>query len=493
MAYIPGMPSELQPLAQPTTTTTSTPTKPPATSKPKDRPTTPTAPPPGATTPKSDTPGDINVVQTAPTTTTTSAPAAPTTAAPYTPPTTRTPGGVATHNPYNPQNVPNAPYTPKGGGTTVTTSAPATPGTIPPNTGTITEAGGTTSATGGGTAVEGGSTTATTTTTTAAEETASSGSTSDFQKAMDEYKEKLKGLGYDADKIKVMLEKYRGEYDEYRKAYSDWAKKYGDPEYIKKQRAEAQQFASEEAQRVAAAAGQNASSQARAMGLSPAQAALMGSQQMGGLFSGQYGDALKREQGLQQQNFQNVMGALQGAQGATAGGAGLATAIGQEDFKKLTFDLQNILAQAGLDQNAINAYLQEKGIDAGVTSATGAQNAGLAGGLLSGLAGLLPFLFSDEDVKIDSSSPVNALESVIKSIGSHGYKYKKGVGEDPSKQHYGPMAQEIEETPLRDAVVDTPKGKMVDTRRLTMGNTSLIAELGKKVDDLYSYIKENRK
>lgn len=310
---------------------------------------------------------------------------------------------------------------------------------------------------------------------------------------MDEYKEKLKGLGYDADKIKVMLEKYRGEYDEYRKAYADWAKKYGDPEYIKKQRAEAQQYASEEAQRVAAAAGQNASSQARAMGLSPAQAALMGSQQMGGLFSGQYGDALKREQGLQQQNFQNVMGALQGAQGATAGGAGLATAIGQEDFKKLTFDLQNILAQAGLDQNAINAYLQEKGIDAGTTTATGAQNAGLAGGLLSGLAGLLPFLFSDEEVKIDSSSPVNALESVIKSIGSHGYKYKKGVGEDPNKQHYGPMAQEIEETPLRDAVVDTPKGKMVDTRRLTMGNTSLIAELGKKVDDLYSYIKENRK
>ena len=381
--------------------------------------------------------------------------------------------------------MPNAPYTPTGGGTTVSTGGGTM--TVTP-TGTVN---------GGTMTVEGtGNDTATVTTATAPDSTPvapADAGISDFQKKMDEYKEKLKGLGYDAESIKNMLQEYRKQYDDYRKAYADWAAKYGDPEYIKKQREEAQLNASQEAQRVSAQAGQNASSQARAMGLTPAQAALMGSQQMGGLFSGQYGDALKREQGMQQQNFMNVMGALQGAQGATAGGAQLAQSIGQEDFKKLTFDMQNILAQAGLDQNAINAYLQEKGIDIGAASAAGGQTAGLAGGLLSGLAGLLPFLFSDEDVKIKSDTPQNALESVIKSIGSHGYKYKKGVGEDPNKQHYGPMAQEIEKTPLGDAVIDTPKGKMVDTRRLTMGNTSLIAELGKKVDDLYGYIKENRK
>lgn len=51
----------------------------------------------------------------------------------------------------------------------------------------------------------------------------------------------------------------------------------------------------------------------------------------------------------------------------------------------------------------------------------------------------------------------------------------------------GPMAQDLERGPLGDTLVkDTPQGKMVDTGRLTMVNSSAIAEMQRQLEALGS-------
>jgi hypothetical protein len=47
------------------------------------------------------------------------------------------------------------------------------------------------------------------------------------------------------------------------------------------------------------------------------------------------------------------------------------------------------------------------------------------------------------------------------------------------------MAQDLEKGPLGDSLVmETPQGKMVDTQRLTMVNSSALAEQQKQLDAL---------
>lgn len=215
---------------------------------------------------------------------------------------------------------------------------------------------------------------------------------------------------------------------------------------------------------------------------------------------GQQGSLAQQQGAANLANLAQQQQAIQAGAGMAQAGAGMATQMGQEQMKGQQFAMQNLLAQAGLDQQAMQNLLQQQGldvqrygIDKGVQTGQAQAGAGALGGILSAIGPLLGLLVSDEDAKIVSKDPVDALGSVIKNIGGHAYRYKQGRGQDPTKDHYGPMAQEIEKTPLKDAVVNTPNGKMVNTSRLALGNTSLIAELGKKVDDLYAYIERNRK
>jgi hypothetical protein len=55
----------------------------------------------------------------------------------------------------------------------------------------------------------------------------------------------------------------------------------------------------------------------------------------------------------------------------------------------------------------------------------------------------------------------------------------------PAGMQYGPMAQDLEKSPLgASAVVDTAAGKMVDPGRLTMIQAGLIGQLGERVEAL---------
>lgn len=82
-----------------------------------------------------------------------------------------------------------------------------------------------------------------------------------------------------------------------------------------------------------------------------------------------------------------------------------------------------------------------------------------------------------------------ALSAALETVGNapaYSYRYKNpgAPGAKPGRM-IGPMAQDIERGPLGDTIVDdTPNGKMLDTGRLSMVNSSAITELDRKVKAL---------
>jgi hypothetical protein len=72
---------------------------------------------------------------------------------------------------------------------------------------------------------------------------------------------------------------------------------------------------------------------------------------------------------------------------------------------------------------------------------------------------------SDERQKAPAASAPQTSETsrFLDTLNSWAYRYKPGVGEDPSKMRFGPMAQEVEKTPVGASFVEnTPGGKVLD-------------------------------
>lgn len=178
-------------------------------------------------------------------------------------------------------------------------------------------------------------------------------------------------------------------------------------------------------------AGTQAAGYAQASGLSPAQAALMAGQQAGTNYNQAYGDAYM---GLSQQEIQ---------------------------LKQLNQQNKQFKQEQQQQQNSNWMNLLGAGLSAGAA-----------------------LLFSDERVKDDIKDGYGVLARVTKVVGPKSFKYR---GDNVERQ--GIMAQDLEKTPLAHTVVDTPDGKMVDTRQLTTANTGMITELSKKVDSLAKYFK----
>jgi hypothetical protein len=104
-------------------------------------------------------------------------------------------------------------------------------------------------------------------------------------------------------------------------------------------------------------------------------------------------------------------------------------------------------------------------------------------------AAVAAMMSSDKNAKTNiRDEDGDMLEEVAKAIRGHKFNYKSGYGEDPGKEEFGVMAQDLEKTPLKTTVIDTPKGKMVDTRRLTTANTAMISDLSRKLDKALAYM-----
>jgi len=118
-----------------------------------------------------------------------------------------------------------------------------------------------------------------------------------------------------------------------------------------------------------------------------------------------------------------------------------------------------------------------QGADA-AEAAGAADAAGAAGGI------------SDERIKVPTQER-DLLAEVAEMINNYTYHYKPGVGEDPSIEYSGPMAQELLQVDgYRSCVFEDPETGLlqVDTNRLAMVNTGMIADLTKRLLFLEEFI-----
>ncbi len=100
---------------------------------------------------------------------------------------------------------------------------------------------------------------------------------------------------------------------------------------------------------------------------------------------------------------------------------------------------------------------------------------------------------SDERTK--SAKGKTESTSMVEQAPGYFYRYKGGFGEDSSKRHYGPMAQDLEKTPVGRTVVTTGNDgvKRVDTDRLTLAHTGVLHDLVKRIENIEGGKRRGRK
>jgi hypothetical protein len=123
-----------------------------------------------------------------------------------------------------------------------------------------------------------------------------------------------------------------------------------------------------------------------------------------------------------------------------------------------------------------------------MTANSGGRGGSSPGGGYTSTGNKDPWASSDERLK-EIEGREEALSAALDTVGNapgYSYKYKDpgAPGAKPGRM-MGPMAQDLERGPLGDTVVeDTPEGKMVNTSRLEMVNSSAITELNRKMEAL---------
>lgn len=164
-----------------------------------------------------------------------------------------------------------------------------------------------------------------------------------------------------------------------------------------------------------------------------------------------------------------------GAQGqaADAYSTGLQSGTTQYyDLTKLGASLGSEMSNrlATTEQTQAQKDIAQMQADAAAKEAKKQRQSSLLGNIIGGIGGVASVLMkSDRNLKEDIEP--DSLTEGLDAIKSYLYKYK---GNDRGEA--GVMAQDLEKTKMAPAVVDTPEGKMVDTRRLSTMNTGALAE-----------------
>ena len=104
------------------------------------------------------------------------------------------------------------------------------------------------------------------------------------------------------------------------------------------------------------------------------------------------------------------------------------------------------------------------------------------GGQLGGQAGAMIGGMSDDRTK-EKTPTKDMIAEVAQMINNYTYHYKPGVGEDPSIEYSGPMAQELLQVDgYRSCVFEDEDGLLkVDTGRLALVNAGMIADVTKRL------------
>jgi hypothetical protein len=224
---------------------------------------------------------------------------------------------------------------------------------------------------------------------------------------------------------------------------------------------------------------------AQGAGMSAAQSAFAGaragSNAYQSAFPAEY-NALK-QMGLSEQEIQNTFATNMGAQQLTKEQLANQYALGN---KGLGIEQQSVANTYDLGQRGLLNQQTQQGL-------------GAAGGALGVIGSLLQLLTpatpSDKNLKEDIEPAWGMLGKVASEVKPYYYKYtdkgKAAGGGDGERA--GVMAQDLEKTPLKSSVVDTPQGKMIDTKSLTTANTAMISELSRKLDKAMAYMTKGGK
>lgn len=201
--------------------------------------------------------------------------------------------------------------------------------------------------------------------------------------------------------------------------------------------------------------------------------------------AGQAGQALGQQMGTE--------AATQGSQAATQAARtagvnkGQAALLGGQEAGRAFTQGQQTGRGMGMEAYGQGANTQLGGAQSQGTLGTNQTSGGLAssgqgnqatGGLLNAIGGL----FSDKDLKKDVKPSVN-LEEIVRKIKPKDFAYKPEAGEGDGKQ-VGVMAQDMEKTPLKENVVQTPEGRVIDTPKQENSNLNLILQLARRVIEL---------
>lgn len=156
-------------------------------------------------------------------------------------------------------------------------------------------------------------------------------------------------------------------------------------------------------------------------------------------------------------------------------------ALGGQTSAASARETANIGAKSAKETANISAAASKYAADQQAKAAAAQRKSSAFGSILGAAGGVLG-AFSDEKLKenIDPASMTEGLEKVP----SYNYNYK---GSD--RPESGVMAQDLERTNMKPAVMDTPKGKFVNTQKLSLMNTGAIADQERRVKDIERLLK----
>lgn len=168
---------------------------------------------------------------------------------------------------------------------------------------------------------------------------------------------------------------------------------------------------------------------------------------------------------------------------------GLGAQLGESMTNRLFQGAQGQTNLYGIQQGALTAAQQTAAQQATAQAQLAAQQQAQqqqqqqqTWGNIIGAVGGIAGLFSDRNLKEDIK-PAKFGDSLDK-IRAYTFRYR---GKD--RPEAGVMAQDLEKGEMAPAVMDTPEGKMVDTRRLTTMNTAALAEHEKRMKALEKMLK----
>jgi hypothetical protein len=176
---------------------------------------------------------------------------------------------------------------------------------------------------------------------------------------------------------------------------------------------------------------------------------------------------LRANEQIQAQN--NLGQLLQGMRGQdlqiATGNAQLGVQQQQMKDQMTQFYLQqgSTLAQAQqqaameMEKLRVNQNIEQNKIESGAYQ----QTAQGMGNVMSAASSLMS-MFSDERLKEDVTSGDERVDAILDRLGTHAYRYKAPEGEREEGEHLSVMAQELEQTELKRAVKETPRGKLVN-------------------------------